>query len=67
MSKISISRSASKPNHPRYYITDGREPLGTIFESKGVFSAVDPSGNLVAGSTSLKNAVHTLCVTGPST
>jgi hypothetical protein len=61
MTKISISRRARKPNHPQYYVTSGREPLGTVFESKGIFSAIDPDGRLVVGSTSLKNAVNALC------
>jgi hypothetical protein len=52
---------AAKPNHPRYYVTSGREPLGTVFESRGVFSAIGVDGRLVGSSTSLKIAVDSLC------
>jgi len=62
MSKIAISAWQRKSGHnPRYSVYDGLEPLGTVFESKGVFSAVDPDGRLVTGSTSLKIAVDSLC------
>jgi hypothetical protein len=62
MSKILISPWQRKPGlNPRYSIYDGRTPLGTVFESKGVFSAVNPDGRLVAGSTSLTVAVDALC------
>jgi hypothetical protein len=61
MSSISVSRWWRKPNRPRYYISDGRTPLGTVFESKGVFAAVDSTGRLVVGSTTLKIAVDALC------
>jgi hypothetical protein len=68
MSSISIRSWRRKPNRARYYITSGREPLGTIFEAKGVFSAIDPDRRLVTGSTSLKIAVDSLCpATGGST
>ena len=62
MTKILISPWRCKPNHhPRYSFYDGRTPLGTVYESKGVFSAIDPDGRLVVGSTSLKIAVDALC------
>jgi hypothetical protein len=66
MSKLAISKWVGKPNHPRYYITDGREPLGVIFEARGIFSAVDAHGNLVVASTSLKNAADALTPTAVS-
>jgi hypothetical protein len=59
---VRISRWARKrADHPRFYITDGRTPLGVIFETRGVFSAVDHDGRLIVGSTSLKIAVDSLC------
>jgi hypothetical protein len=61
MNKILVSPWRRKVNRPRYYISDGRTPLGVIFENKGVFSAIDPDGRLVVGSTSLKIAVDALC------
>jgi hypothetical protein len=61
MTKISISKWARKrADRPRFYITDGREPLGVIFESKGIFSAVDSNGNLVAASTAFQIAANAL-------
>jgi hypothetical protein len=69
MSSISISRWTRKhTNRPRFYITDGREPLGTVYQSKGVFSAVDPDGRLIGAHESLTAAANALCpATGPST
>jgi hypothetical protein len=32
--------AARKPGRPRYYITDGREPLGTIYERRGIFTSI---------------------------
>jgi hypothetical protein len=62
MTKIHISPwQRKRADRPRYYVTSGREPLGTVYESKGVYAAIDPDGRLVAGSTSLKNAVDSLC------
>jgi hypothetical protein len=61
VTKILISPWQRKPNHPRYYVTSGREPLGTVFESRGVFSAIGVDGRLVGSSTSLKIAVDSLC------
>jgi hypothetical protein len=65
---LTISRWARKrADRPRFYVTNGRTPLGTVYESKGVFSAIDPNGRLVTGSTSLKVAVDSLCpMTGAS-
>jgi hypothetical protein len=61
MNKISISPWQRKPNHhPRYSVYDGRTPLGTVFESRGVFSAIDRDGNLVAASTSVQIAANAL-------
>jgi hypothetical protein len=55
MSFLASSSTWRKPNsQPRYYVSDGRTPLGTIFESKGVFTAVDADGNLVTASTSVQ-------------
>jgi hypothetical protein len=56
----SISTWRRKHNHPRYYINDGRLPAGTIYESRGLFSAVSPDGRLVAVRKNLKAAVDTL-------
>jgi hypothetical protein len=66
MSKILISPWQRKPNHPRYYVTDGREPLGTVFESRGIFTAIDRDGNLVAVSSTFQIATNAL-VPAPGT
>jgi hypothetical protein len=68
MTKISISKWRCKAGHnPRYSVYDGQNRLGSIFEARGIFSAVDSNGNLVAASTSLHNAVDSLCpMTGAS-
>jgi hypothetical protein len=60
MSKISISPWHRKPNRPRFYVTSGREPLGVIFEARGIFTAVDHDGNLVAASTAFQIAANAL-------
>jgi hypothetical protein len=61
MSFITIQKwTRKRSDRPRFYITDGREPAGTIFESKGVFSAVSPDGRLVAVRENLKAAVDAL-------
>jgi hypothetical protein len=60
MSSISIAAWRRKPNHPRYYITNGREPLGVVYERRGVFTSIDHCGRLVSASTSLRNAVDAL-------
>jgi hypothetical protein len=61
MTKLAISKwTRKRTDRPRYYIADGREPLGTVFESKGVFTAVDPHGNLVAASTAFQTAANAL-------
>jgi hypothetical protein len=65
MTSISIHPWRRKPNHPRYYIANKREPLGVIFEAKGIFTAVDADGHLVVASTSLRNAADALA-TGAS-
>jgi hypothetical protein len=62
MSKISICPWRRKLNHnPRYSVYCGRECLGLIFEHKNIFTAIDPDGRLVVGSSSLKVAVNSLC------
>jgi hypothetical protein len=62
---LTFSKWRRKAGHnPRYSVYDGQNRLGSIFEARGIFSAVDPDGGLVAGSTSLKNAVDAL---GPAT
>jgi hypothetical protein len=61
MSSISISKwTRKRTDRPRYYISDGREPLGVIFETRGVFTAIDASGNLVIASTSVQIAADAL-------
>jgi hypothetical protein len=60
MAKIAISRWARKPNHPRFYVTDGREPLGLIFESRGIYTAVTTDGDLVIASRSIRIAADAL-------
>jgi hypothetical protein len=58
---VRISRWARKrADHPRFYVTDGRTPTGVIFEARGIFSAVDHDGNLVAVSTSFQTAANAL-------
>jgi hypothetical protein len=57
---VTIAQWRRKPNRPRYYVTNGRQPVGTIFESKGVFTAIDPNGKLVTASTSVRIAANTL-------
>jgi hypothetical protein len=59
MSKISISLWARKVNRPRYYVY-GREPLGVIFEARGIFTAVDRDGRLVTASTAFQIAANAL-------
>jgi hypothetical protein len=66
MSSIAITPWRRKPNRPRYYVTDGREPVGTIFERRGVFASIDAANNLVAASTSLHNAVDALITVASS-
>lgn len=61
MNKISISPWRRKFNRPRYYVCDGHELVGIIFERRGIFSAIDADGRLVVGSPSLKIAVDALC------
>jgi hypothetical protein len=61
MSSITISPWRCKPNHhPRYSVYDGREPLGSIFESRGIFTAVDANGRLITASTSVQVAANAL-------
>jgi len=61
MQKIAFSKWRHKAGHnPRYSVYDGREPLGVIFEARGIFSAVDPNGRLVAASTAFQIAANAL-------
>jgi hypothetical protein len=58
---ITIAQWRRKRGHnPRFSVYDGREQLGLIFESRGIFSAVDPHGNLVAASTAFQIAANAL-------
>jgi len=57
---ICVSPWRRKPGKPRYYITDGREPLGALYERRGIFSGITSDGNLVAAISSLRNAVDAL-------
>jgi hypothetical protein len=58
---ITIAPWRRKPgHHPRFSVYDGRERLGSIFESKGVFTAVTTDGNLVTASTSVQVAANAL-------
>jgi hypothetical protein len=68
MMTITFLKWRHKPGHnPRYSVYDGQNRLGSIFEARGIFSAVDSNGRLIAGSNSLKNAVDALCpATGAS-
>jgi hypothetical protein len=68
MTNILISRWARKrADRPRFYVTDGREPLGVIFESRGIFTAVDRDGRLVTASTAFQTAANALVLgTGAS-
>jgi hypothetical protein len=65
MACISISKWTRKFNRPRYYVCDGREPVGIIFERRGIFTAIDTDGNLVIASTGLQIAANAL-TTGES-
>jgi hypothetical protein len=61
MSSISIRPWRCKVNRPRYYVSDGREPVGVIFyETRGIFTAVDHDGRLVTASTSVQVAANAL-------
>jgi hypothetical protein len=61
MSKISISPWRRKRGHnPRYSVYDGQTRLGDIFESAGIFTSVNASGDLIAASASIQAAANTL-------
>jgi hypothetical protein len=61
MHNILISPWRRKLGHsPRYSVYDGREHLGSIFESRHVFTAVTTDGNLVIASTSVQVAANAL-------
>jgi hypothetical protein len=68
MSQVSISRwQRKRADRPRYYITDGRESLGVVYQARGLFTAIDPDGHLIAARASLRDAVDALCpATGAS-
>lgn len=58
---ITIAPWRRKPrHHPRFSVYDGRERLGSVFESKGVFTAVTTTGDLVTVSTSVQVAANAL-------
>jgi hypothetical protein len=60
MSSISIHGWRRKPNRLRYYVTSGREPLGLVFERRGIFTSINTDGHLVPASSSLRNAANVL-------
>jgi hypothetical protein len=61
MSSISISKwTRKRADRPRYYVTSGREPVGVIFETRDIFTAVDSNGRLVVASTSFQGAANAL-------
>jgi hypothetical protein len=61
MSKITVSAWRHKAgHHPRFSVYDGRTPLGVIFETRGIFTAVTTDGNLVIASTSVQIAANAL-------
>jgi hypothetical protein len=58
---VTIAPWQRKPgHHRRFSVYDGREQLGLIFESKGVFTAVTASGDLVTASASVQIAANAL-------
>jgi hypothetical protein len=65
--KIAFSKWRHKLGHnPRFSVYDGRTPLGVIFETRGIFTAINPDGNLVAASTSVQAAANALTARGGS-
>jgi hypothetical protein len=61
MTCISIRKwSRKRSDRLRYFVCDGRQPAGTIFLSKNVYSAVSPDGRLVAVRENLKDALDAL-------
>jgi hypothetical protein len=58
---VTIERWRRKAGHsPRYSVYSGREHLGSVFESRGVFTAVTTNGDLVNASTSVQIAANAL-------
>jgi hypothetical protein len=47
-------------HNARYSVFNDRTPVGTVFESKGVFTAVTTDGDLVTASTSIQIAADAL-------
>jgi hypothetical protein len=63
---ITIEQWRRKPgHHARFSVYDGQTCLGSIFESRGIFSAVTTNGDLVSASTSIQIAANAL-TTGAS-
>jgi hypothetical protein len=61
MSFIRISPWRRKRGHnPRYSVYDGPTRLGDIFESGGIFTSVNASGDLIAAATSVQAAANAL-------
>ena len=61
MTKILISPWQRKPNHhPRFSVYSGQTRLGNVFESRGIFTAIDRDGNLVVASTAFQIAANAL-------
>lgn len=64
MSSIVISPWRRKPDHyPRFSVYDGRTCLGSVFEARGQFSAINVSGDLIAIRQSLPDAANALVLT----
>jgi hypothetical protein len=58
---LKISPWRRKPGHgSRYSVFIGPTRLGDIFESGGIFTSVNASGDLIAASTSVQAAANTL-------
>jgi hypothetical protein len=67
MSSIVISPWRRKRGHkPRYGVYVGRELLGSIFESRGIFTAIAIDGDLIAASTTFQTAADALTTRAPS-
>jgi len=48
----------------RYSVYDGRIALGRVFETRGIFTAIDAAGNLLGAFASLPAAAA--AISGPS-
>jgi hypothetical protein len=60
MPKITIAEWRRKPDRPRYFVSDGREPVGVVFEKCEIFTAVTSSGYLIGAFGSLTEAARSL-------